>query len=59
MILQSSFLLSQTDDLIKEMQLGREVYSYLKYLKVSLSKGYNFMHFHDYFIAHLQIDELE
>lgn len=48
-----------TDDLIRLMQLGREVYSYRKYFKVSFLKGYNFMHFHDYYLAYLQIDELE
>lgn len=48
-----------TDNLIKEMQFGREVYSYLKYFKVSFLKGYNFMHFHNYYLAYLNIDELE
>lgn len=48
-----------TDDLIRAMQLGKEVYSYLKHYKVFFLKGYNFMHFHDYYVAYLEIGELE
>ncbi|WP_295222949.1 hypothetical protein [uncultured Chryseobacterium sp.] len=48
-----------TNELIEQMQLGREVYGYIKYFKISFSKGDNFMYFHDYYLSYLDIDELE
>ncbi|WP_428069221.1 hypothetical protein [Chryseobacterium gambrini] len=48
-----------TDSLIKEMQMGRQVYSYPKYFKISFLKGHNFMYLHNYHVAYLDINDLE
>lgn len=47
-----------TNELIREVELGREVFSYLKYFKANFRKGHDFMHLSNNFLGYLDIETL-
>ncbi|MGV8815360.1 MAG: hypothetical protein ACOH2D_14755 [Gelidibacter sp.] len=47
-----------TNELIREVELGREIFSYLKYFKANFRKGYDFMHLSNYFLGYLDVERL-